>query len=600
MSESLLDILQKNNVLDKEKAEQAKVTANKNQQPMEEVLLQLNLASEVDIAKAKAEQFKIPYVNLIELNIPDNVLGLIDGEMLKSHSAVPFEETAATLKLAMADPFDVPAIQALQRATSGGKKLDVHMAARSQINTILDKRLGGAISTEVSEALEDVEQPETEIADEGVDLETDQVALQNAPVARIVNSILQYGAKIGSSDIHIEPQEKEIRVRYRVHGVLTEKLRLPKNLASSLVARIKILSKLKIDEKRLPQDGRLPIKVGDKKFDLRVSTLPDIYGEKVVMRLLERETTAPPLETTGLRGAAYKTYLDGLKTTTGIILITGPTGSGKTRTLAASLGKLNSSEVNIVTLENPVEIRINGVNQVQINPDAGLTFASGLRSILRQDPDIIMVGEIRDKETAGLAVQSALTGHLVLSTLHTNSAAAALPRLIDMKVEPYLLASVLHMVVAQRLPRRICKHCKESYVADQEVVDDINKVLGNVKDFDVVEYLKSRCETLDTDQDGILDMKCPVDRGDGNHDIYLYKGKGCDECGGTGYSGRVGIFEVLKVTEQIGRMIMENRSSDDIQQQAIKNGMVTMVQDGYLKALEGTTAIEDVLRVCRD
>jgi type IV pilus assembly protein PilB len=380
---------------------------------------------------------------------------------------------------------------------------------------------------------------------------------------------------------------------------MTEKLRLPKNILSAIVARIKVLADLKIDEKRIPQDGRFPIKVGPRKVDLRVSTLPTVNGEKVVMRLLERTGGVPSLETTGLRGVSYKTYIDGAKATNGIILVTGPTGSGKTRTLAGTLDKLNEPIVNIVTIENPVEIRIPGVNQVQINPDAGLTFPAALRSILRQDPDIVMVGEIRDEETARLAVQASLTGHLVLSTLHTNSAAAALPRLLDMGIEAYLLSAVLNMSVAQRLPRRICKHCKEAYVATQEDVDEINKVLGNIKDFNVVDYLNAKCKT-EENSSSKTSIKCPIDKGNGNYDIYLYRGKGCDECSHTGYAGRVGIFEVLKVSETIGRMIMENRSADDLQHQAVKEGMVTILQDGYLKALEGITTIEEVLRVSRE
>ena len=286
--------------------------------------------------------------------------------------------------------------------------------------------------------------------------------------------------------------------------------------------------------------------------------------------------------------------------TTGIVLVSGPTGSGKTRTLAGTISKLNTVAVNIVTLEDPVEIRIPGVNQIQINSDVGLTFANGLRSVVRQDPDIIMVGEIRDSETAGLAVQAALTGHLVLSTIHTNSASAALPRLIDMNIESYLIASVLQMVVAQRLPRRICNKCRQTYLAPREVMDEIKEVLSSLERFDIVQYLKTKCKSETLEGAEKVFVKCPEDRGDGTHDIYLYKGAGCQECGYTGYIGRIGIFEVLKVTEKIGRMILENRSSEEIEKEAIANGMVSMVQDGYLKALEGITTIEEVMRVSRD
>lgn len=600
MSSRVLDILLKNKVIDERKAEEVKVNVSRSGRSEEQVLQDLTYASDKDIAQAKSEEFNIPFVDLSTASVTNEVLNSVSADLLKVHRAVPFEDSGTVLKIAMVDPFDIPAIQALQRAVGETKKLLVHIAAPSQVSSLLDKRIGQAISSEVSEALEDVEQPVTEISEATEDISVAQASLQNAPVARIVNSILQYGAKINASDIHIEPGEDAVRVRYRVHGVMTEKLKLPRAVASSVAARIKILSKLKIDEKRMPQDGRFQVKVGDRIIDLRVSTLPTVFGEKVVMRLLERTGGVPALETSGLRGSAYKTYLDAIKATTGIVVISGPTGSGKTRTLAGTISKLNKPEVNIITIEDPVEIRIAGVNQVQVNPDAGLTFATALRSVLRQDPDIVMVGEIRDGETAGLAVQAALTGHLVLSTIHTNSAAASLPRLIDMGIEPYLIASVLHLVVAQRLPRRVCPNCKEAYAVSQEVIDDINRVLGSINNFDVVQYLTARCKATENSPAGEVTVKCPVDRGNGQHDIFLYRGKGCDECEHTGYEGRVGIFEVLKVSEKIGRMILENRSDVEIENVAVAEGMLKMIQDGYLKALEGITTIEEVLRVCRD
>jgi len=604
MSARLLDILLRDKVIDDKQAEEVKVTVTKTQKTEEQILNEFGYADDVQIAKAKSEEFAIPFVDFDKTRVTNEVLGSMDGALLKMYQAIPFEQTAGTLKVAMVDPFDIPAIQALRRAVPVGKRLEVYIAPQSQIEILVEKRLQEGISTEVHEALEDVEQPVTEITDAVEDITKSEAELINAPVARIVNSILTYGARVNASDIHIEPMEKEIRIRYRVHGVMVERLRLPKNVLSSIVARIKILSNLKIDEKRIPQDGRFQIVIKERRIDLRVSTLPTVHGEKVVIRLLERTGGIPALETSGLRGSAYKTYLDAMKSTTGIILVSGPTGSGKTRTLAGTISRLNKIDVNIITLEDPVEIRIAGVNQVQINPDAGLTFASGLRSILRQDPNIIMVGEIRDDETAGLAIQAALTGHLVFSTIHTNSAASALPRLIDMRVEPYLIASVLQLVVAQRLPRRVCKHCIEAYVAPKEVIDNLQKALSSIAQFDIVQYLMSKCQSLPVpsspDHVEGVEVKCPVDRGDGTHDVFLYRGKGCDECGNTGYSGRIGIFEVLKIDDVVGRMILENRSSVEIQKQAIKNGMVTMIQDGYLKALEGITTIEEVLRVCKD
>jgi type II secretory ATPase GspE/PulE/Tfp pilus assembly ATPase PilB-like protein len=376
---------------------------------------------------------------------------------------------------------------------------------------------------------------------------------------------------------------------------------LPKNLAPAVASRVKILAHMKIDEKRLPQDNRFQIKANGDKIDIRVSVMPTIYGEKVVMRLLESDTSGITLETTGLRGNAYKTFIDAIKVTNGIVLVTGPTGSGKTRTLACSLMKINDPKVNIISLENPVEIRIPGVTQIQINPDIGLTFANALRSVLRQDPDIVMVGEIRDQETAELAIQASLTGHLVLSTLHTNSAPAAIPRLLDMGVEPYLLASTMRVVVAQRLPRRVCKHCIEAYPAPPEVVDDILRELGDVKNFDIVSYINQVIESKKgKGDDGASVMKPATIGPDGKPQFYLYRGKGCDRCGGNGYSGRIGIFEVLDVTEKISKMVMEHATSDELLKEAKSNGMLTMVEDGYLKSLEGITTIEEVMRVSRE
>ena len=319
------------------------------------------------------------------------------------------------------------------------------------------------------------------------------------------------------------------------------------------------------------------------------------------MRLLESDTSGITLESTGLRGNAYKVFTDGIKVTNGIVLVTGPTGSGKTRTLACSLMKVNDPKVNIISLENPVEIRIPGVTQVQIQPDIGLTFANALRSVLRQDPDVVMVGEIRDQETAELAVQASLTGHLVLSTLHTNSSAAAIPRLLDMGIEPYLLASTMRVIAAQRLPRKICKHCIEAYQAEPEIVDDIVNQFSDVPNFDVVSYINQVVATKKQHGDkGASVMKEAVMGPDGKPQIYIYRGKGCDRCGGNGYGGRIGIFEVLDVSEKISRMVMDHATAGDIEKEAKAGGMVTMMEDGYLKALEGVTTIEEVMRVSRE
>ena len=594
---SLIDYFVNKGKIDKIDADKLKVQRSKSHVAEDELLLQSGLVDDVDVALAKSELFNIPYVDLKVARIDESLFGNLDVKRLQALKAVPYKKEGDAILVGIVDPFDIQAIQAIQHMLNN-QKITVHIATEDAVNFVLNRFLGQSIKSEVSDALEDAEDELTDL--DSVDTsDLSEDSIKNAPIARIVNSILQFAIKSKASDIHIEPTESSLRVRFRIYGVMTEKLQLPKKMASSIVARIKIMANLKIDEKRLPQDGRFPVVSAGSKVDVRVSILPTIYGEKVVLRLLDASGGVPPLETTGLRGSAYKKFLDAITATNGIILITGPTGSGKTRTLAGALDKLNKPSVNIITLENPVEIRIPGVTQVQINSDIGLTFASGLRSVLRQDPDIIMVGEIRDQETAKLAVEASLTGHLVLSTLHTNSSSAAIPRLIERGIEAYLLASTLRLVVAQRLPRRICRHCIEAYPAEPEVIEDIQKVLKTVPNFNVFKYVDKLCSAMKPDENGFK-PQCPITNQDGSQGLFLYRGKGCDRCNGSGYSGRVGIFEVLDVTEEIGRMMMHEVSADDIAQVAIKNGMVTMLQDGYLKALEGITTIEEVLRVSRN
>jgi type IV pilus assembly protein PilB len=459
---SLLRHLQNRGLINDNDVSKVVLEKSRTQKSEEAVLLELGLVTEADIAKSKAEIFGIPFVDLGEVGVTESILAEVNVDSLSKYRAVPFERGKDFVKIAMQDPFDIQATQALQRKYPPGTRIQVYITTRDGINSVLERRIGDVMSSEDSEALEDVDVPVTEISEDPNLFSSSD--LSSAPVARIVNSMLQYAVTAKASDIHIEPLEKRVRVRFRINGIMAERLSLPRDLAPAIVSRIKILSNLKIDERRLPQDGRFPIKIEDTKIDLRVSVMPTIYGEKVVMRLLESESDDITLETTGLRGNAYKTFVDALSVTNGISLVTGPTGSGKTRTLASSLIKINDPKVNIISLEDPVEIRVPGVTQIQINPDIGLTFANGLRSVLRQDPDIVMVGEIRDEETAALAVQASLTGHLVLSTLHTNSAASAIPRLLDMGVESYLLASTLRCIVSSEIAKEHCKDCMEAYL----------------------------------------------------------------------------------------------------------------------------------------
>lgn len=557
------------------------------------LLIEKGIITEIELVQIKAEIFNIPFVDLSQVTVTDESLGMLPVDTMKRYKMIVFEKEGFVMKVAMSDPFDIQAIGYVKSKYPNYKRIETYISSREQIFEIIDRKSSSLIGESIEESLSDYQGEDMEIQDSGETVDASEANLSNAPIAKIVNTIIEFAAKNKSSDIHIEPLETKTRVRYRIHGVMIEKISLPKKIHQALVARIKIMTKtMKIDVKRAPQDGRIPMKYKDRVFDLRVSSLPTVYGEKIVMRLLERGGKIPALENSGLRGPGFKVYLDAITSTVGIILITGPTGSGKTQTLASTLLRINDPKVNIITLEDPVEIRIDGVNQVQVNPQAGLTFAKGLRSILRQDPDIVLIGEIRDTETAQLAVQASLTGHLVLATLHTNNASSALPRLVDMGMENYLLASTIKAIVAQRLVRTICPDCITALPLTKEVISDINTTLGNIEGFNTESYLEAKCKQ------GNLPAyyKCP-EVINGEKTYYTYKGNGCSKCNGTGYAGRIGIFEVLGMNESIGRLLMKNKPSSEIEAEAVRHGMITMVQDGYIKALDGITTIEEVMRV---
>ena len=534
---------------------------------VEGIIAERDYVSPQDLTAARGKLLNVSYVKLGTRQIKTELLDLVSEAVARKYILIPFEKEGNALHVAMNDPLDLQVIEFLEKASH--LKVKPFIAEQADIENSIKEEYRKVLGPEVSAALEEVGVSATKIEESIEDITKAEEVIRNAPVARIVSTILEYAVKSRTSDVHIEPEEAKTRVRYRIDGVLQERLSLPKKVHDSVVSRIKILSNLKIDERRLPQDGRFKIEVGNAEVDLRVSTMPTSFGEKVAIRLLEGEGTVMRLPELGFRGTSLQRVEESLLKPHGIILVTGPTGSGKTVTLAAALGKLNSVRINIVTLEDPVEIQIPGVNQVQVHPAAGLTFASGLRSLVRQDPDVLMVGEIRDTETAELAIHAALTGHLVLSTLHTNSAAGALPRLMDMGVETFLLASTVNVIVAQRLVRTICKECKERYEAPAPIVEDIKKVLG----------------PLFQQKDGKL---------------YLHRGKGCKVCGNTGFRGRTGIFETLQMTDHIRRMVLEHQPTGELHKAAVEEGMVALMQDGYLKVLEGLTTIEEVLRVARD
>lgn len=538
----------------------------------EQLILEKKFVAPQVVSIAKAKILGLSFVDVTTLDIPSFILDFIPEALATKYLVLPFKEEGSNLYVAMADPLDLQVIAILEKRS--GMRVKTFLADTTAISAAVQQQYSKALGTEVTEAIKEVNERAVSSVDstrlttfEGTDISSSN--LENAPVARIVGYLLEYAVRSKSSDVHIEPSEDKTRVRYRIDGVLAERLSLPRYVHDNLTSRIKILSNLKIDERRIPQDGRFKVQVGHTLVDLRVSTMPTVFGEKVVMRLLEGTGNVMPVLSLGLRGTALKRLEENLSKTVGMILVTGPTGSGKTNTLASSLAKVNTIKVNIITLEDPVEIRIPGVNQVQINPTAGLTFASGLRSILRQDPDIIMVGEIRDFETAELAIHAALTGHLVFSTLHTKSAAGALPRLYDMKVEPFLLSSTVNLVIAQRLVRTLCEHCRVEYQP--------------------TEYeLKNLISTL-----GPLFTKKP-------EEIKLYKPVGCKECGANGFAGRLGIFEVMAMSPRIGQAIVAHEPEEVLQKIAEEEGMVPMIKDGYLKVLDGITTMEEVMRVAKD
>ena len=570
---TFFDILVKNGQITQEQAANLRQTNLSSGKSYEDLLLEHKLASEKIIVQAKAEFNHLPYIDLSSTGINPEALTLLDEGIAKRYQALPFslDKEQKSLKVAMANPLDLAAIDFLQQKT--GYHIEAYYSEASELGRTITERYAQSLSTEVTEALKTTDQYQNR-ASSGVELnrQSDEV-LRDAPINRIVENILDFAIKSRASDVHIEPQTNRTRVRYRIDGLLQEKLILPRNVHDAVVSRIKIMANLKIDEKRLPQDGRFNYQDGGVEIDLRISTLPTVHGEKVVMRLLQKNLAVPSLEDLGLNGLGLQRVKEAIKVPHGIVLITGPTGSGKTTTLYSILHMINKVGVNIMTLEDPVEYQIPGVSQVQVNPKAGLTFASGLRSFLRQDPDIIMVGEIRDNETADLALQASLTGHLVFSTLHTNSASGALPRLLDMQAESFLLASSMTLAMGQRVVRRINPAYKEEYKPEPVVIEDIKQVLG-------VHF----------------DRWCK-EKGKKPEEITLFRPKEDRPSSEPDYKGRVGIFEVMPISPEIASLIMNRAASSEIEKVAMQQGMTLMKQDGYFKALEGLTTIEEVLRV---
>lgn len=555
-NDQLTQMLLQSGITKPQDIQQAQTFAINNQMALEDAVVEKNLITDEVLGALMAKTLQLPFVALSKVSIPETVFHIIPESVARRQNTIAFDRTADGVKVATINPKNAPFFNLLSQKT--GEKIIPYLATHRDIQNayrIYRKDLQKAYTMLVQE--ED---------------EQGQTLSIEPPVARIVDTIIEYAAQDKVSDIHIEPQEKNALVRFRIDGILHDVLTVSREIHDRIVTRLKVLSKLRTDEHLAPQDGKIRMKLDDGDLDLRVSILPVTEGEKVVMRLLSSHMSQLSLSDLGISTTDLKKLERAYTKSFGMILSTGPTGSGKTSSIYSILKILNTREKNITTIEDPVEYRIRGVNQIQVNTKANLTFASGLRSILRQDPNIVFVGEIRDNETAGIAVNAALTGHLVLSTLHTNDAATALPRLIDMGIEPFLVASTVNVIIAQRLVRRICESCRTTYLIDE---DELKKHLPP--------------ETI---------AKHYVLSGT-NRQIRFYKGQGCKICHFTGYKGRIGVYEVLEITPSIRKLIVDKRDSDAIMRAALDEGMTTMLDDGLQKTAKGITSLEEVLRVTK-
>jgi type IV pilus assembly protein PilB len=547
-------LLLERGLVTEEQLESALEEQRQSRKSLGRVLIDAGIVSEGDLVSTLAARIGLEFVDLLDYSIDASAVGLISDSLARRFQAVPIGWEDDRLVVAMADPSNVVAIDDIRTIT--GAEVKTVVATRGAILEVVEKfqRMEGSAEDVSALAASEME------ADD--DLSRVKEVTEDAPIVKLVNLLISQAVSDRASDIHIEPAETDVRVRYRIDGVLHEVMRSPKNIQSGLISRLKIMADLNIAERRVPQDGRMSGVIGGKAVDLRVATLPTVYGEKVVMRILDKSTALLDLKDLGFYGDALDRYETAYRKPYGTILVTGPTGSGKSTTLYATLNAVNETAKNIITVEDPVEYRLAGINQVQVNNKAGLNFAVALRTILRSDPDIVLLGEVRDRETATIAIEAALTGHLVLTTLHTNDAASSPTRLVEMGVEPFLVGSALDCIVAQRLARRLCPKCKESYVPEA-----------------------AELETLGWDLNG--DEELPT----------LYRAVGCSACGRTGFHGRFAIQEVLLVSEEVERMIVDRAHTEDIKKVAIAQGMKTLRQTGMAQALSGTTSIEEILRV---
>jgi type IV pilus assembly protein PilB len=575
-SERLKSFILDAGLVSEENISQAIAESKETNKRLGDLLVEKKLLDTNQLRQLYSYILGIPFVNLEKEFISKDVLQIIPEPIAKKYKIIAFKKTNQELKVAMLNPEDLQTIDFIRKKT--GLKISPCITTEEGITNAL-KQYEQSLKAEFGDII-DKNSAEIEA---GSDLK--KVA-QDLPVIRIVDTLLKHAILQEASDIHIEPDEKEVRVRYRLDGILHDAMTLPKTVLDGIVARIKILSNLKLDEHRLPQDGRFKIEQDARRIAFRVSILPVYSGEKIVMRLLDESSKGLTLEGMGLWGDALEKVHQAIKKPNGMILVTGPTGSGKTTTLYTIMDILNTPEVNISTVEDPIEYKMPRINQTQVSPQIGLTFSQGLRALLRQDPDIIMVGEIRDKETMEIAIHSAMTGHLVLSTLHTNSAAGTIPRLIDMGAEPFLIASTVNVVMAQRLVRKLCPDCRQAFTLDRDLLNSLEQQLS------IAEIIKmaQKNNLLEKGLTGANDWS----------KITFHRPGGCSRCRQEGYKGRIGIFEVFEVSDEISQMIAKRATSDEIEEKARSEGMIRMMEDGIIKAIQGITSIEEILRVTKE
>ncbi len=565
------NILDKANILPAKEFDKISKEAANADKDIESYLYEKKIITPLVLHESAAKYFKVPFINLKNQVIRKDILMSIPEPIASTHKLITFASDNKKIKIATLDPENLEIFEFIKKKTK--LEPEIYLTTPESIKEAL-KQYHKSLKAE----FKDLSKKTEKVGEKNL-----EKLAKDLPTVRIVDTLLEYAIFENASDIHIEPEEKEISVRYRIDGVLCNVMTLPKNVQSGIIARIKILSNLKVDEHRLPQDGRFKIATQEYKVSFRVSIIPTYDGEKIVMRLLSQKAQVLNLEQLGFQPGSLEIIKRNIAKPHGMVLVTGPTGSGKTTTLYTILNILNTPKVNILTIEDPIEYRMTHVNQSQVNPKIGYTFANGLRAFLRQDPDIIMVGEIRDQETAEIAIHAAMTGHLVLSTLHTNDAPTTLPRLMEMGVPSFLVASTTNVIIAQRLVRKICPNCIQSYNLDKQTIEELKKQLN----------IESILETLQKE-------KTIVDTKKGLESLLFYRGKGCKQCNNNGYKGRIGIYETMEITDKISDMILRKASRTELKKQAIEQGMLTIVEDGFIKAKNGITSIEEIMRVTKE